>query len=137
ASLSTSFGTAATTMASTSFTASLGGGAAAASGGAAAAGGAGGLMSGIAAAGPWIAGGLAVASLLGGGLFDREPTTRREQRTQVEYADGLLDITKRDDRVQAGADAAVAQMTAAAIQLANSLFQNIGVDATIESFRSI
>lgn len=137
ASLSTSFGTAATTMASTSFTASLGGGAAAASGGAAAAGGAGGLMSGIAAAGPWIAGGLAVASLLGGGLFDREPTTRREQRTQVEYADGLLDITKRDDRVQAGADQAVAQMTAAAIDSANSLFQQIGVDATIDSFHAI
>lgn len=132
ASLSTSFGTAATTMASTSFTASLGGGAAAAG-----AGGAGGLMAGLSAAAPWIGGALAIGSLLGGGLFDREPTTRREQRTQVEYAGGLLDITKRDDRVQAGADAAVAQMTAAAIQSANNLFQNIGIDATIESFRSI
>src|SRR5690606_34120543 len=63
--------------------------------------------------------GAVAGTLIGGGLGslfgDREPTTRREQRTQVEYAGGALDITKRDDRVQAGADVAVAQMTAAAI----------------------
>jgi|GEM_PF-4442252 hypothetical protein len=133
ASLSTSFGTAATTMASTSFTASLGGGAAASAAGA----GAGGLMTGLSAAAPWIAGGLAVASLLGGGLFDREPTTRREQRTQVEYGNGLYNITSRDDRAAAGADAAAQQMAQQAVQTANDIFRQVGIDAAIDSFHAI
>lgn len=156
ASLGTSIGTSAAAMTTTSFSAALSGGAlvpglgvgaagggvgagigAAGAAGGAAAGGAASAGAAFGAALPWIGGALAIGSLLGGGLFDREPTTRREQRTQVEYSGGALGITSRDDRVQAGTDAAVAQMTAAAIESANSLFRQIGIDAAIDSFHAI
>ncbi|NGR09403.1 hypothetical protein G5B41_17825, partial [bacterium SGD-2] len=85
--------------------------------------------------------GAVAGTLIGGGLGslfgDREPTTRREQRTQVEYAGGRFGITSQDDRMPDGSDATVAQLTAAAIQSANALFEQVGVNAAIDSFHAI
>lgn len=85
--------------------------------------------------------GAVAGTLLGGGLGslfgDREPTTRREQRTQVEYAGGIFDVTKTDDRAPAGADAAARALAETAVQTANDIFKQVGVDAAIDSFHAI
>src|SRR5690606_29397430 len=73
-----------------------------------------------------------------GSLFgDDEPRTRREQRTQVEYAGGIFDITKTDDRAPAGADAAARALAEQAVSTANDIFKQVGVDAAIDSFHAI
>lgn len=96
-----------------------------------------GLGSMAATALPWIGGGLAIAGIASSIFGDREPTTRREQRTQVEYAGGLFDITKVDDRAPAGADAAARALAEQAVQTANDIFRQVGVDAAIDSFHAI
>lgn len=118
-----------------------GGGVAAGAGAAAAAGASGaagfGAMAGAAL--PWVGGALAIGSLLGGsGLFgSREPTTRRGQRTTIDYLDGAFGVSAVDGRQAAGADAAARQLAEAAVQTANDIFRQVGVDAAIDSFYAV
>lgn len=88
----------------------------------------------IGAAAPWLLGGLAIAGGLG--LFDREPTTRRGQRARVDFAGGAYGITSTDDR-QPGAEAAIRQMAQQAVESANALMRQTGVDAAIDAFYAI
>src|SRR5690606_18986422 len=100
----------------------------------AAAGGAMGFGAVAAAAMPWIAGGLAIASLVGGDLFGGgPPKTRHGQRTTTELRNGAFDITQRDGRQAAGADVTAASFAQTSVQAANELFKKIGVDAAIDS----
>lgn len=84
--------------------------------------------------------GTAIGSVAGGlvdGVFgDREPTTRREQRTQIEFANGLFGTTRTDDRMP-GADAAARALAEQAVSTANDIFKQVGVDAAIDSFHAI
>lgn len=129
ASLGTTIGTSAASMATTTFSASLGG---AAAGGSAAAGGAAGLGAAFGAALPWIGGALAVGSMFG--LFgDDTPKTRHGQRARVDFAGDIFDITSTDDR-QPGAESSVQQLVKQAVQSANAVFKQAGIDAAIDTF---
>src|SRR5690606_27109550 len=131
-SLGSTIGTSTAAMATTTFSASLGGaGAAAAGGGAASAGAA------VGAALPFVGGALAIGGLLGGLFGGRTPTTRREQRTQVDYRGGAFDVTSRDGRAPAGSDSAAQQLAQSAVQAANEIFRQVGIDATIDRFHAI
>src|SRR5690606_27788293 len=131
-SLGSTIGTSTAAMATTTFSASLGGaGAAAAGGGAASAGAA------LGAALPFVGGALAIGGLLGGLFGGRTPTTRREQRTQVDYRGGAFDVTSRDGRAPAGSDSAAYQLAQTAVQSANEIFRQVGIDATIDRFHAI
>ncbi|MFA7523423.1 MAG: phage tail length tape measure family protein [Halothiobacillaceae bacterium] len=144
ASLSTTIG--ASTFATTSFAAGLSGGALVPGlgvgiggggvGVAGAAAGSGGLMAGLSTAAPWIAGGLAVASALG--LFDdREPTTRRGQRTAVGLYGGEYQTIATDSRQAANTDAVIRNMMEEATRNVDRLFQAVGVDAAIDSLYAL
>lgn len=79
-----------------------------------------------------LAGGL-VDSIFGGG----PPKTRHGQRTQIDWSGDAFDISKRDDRVDAGAADAVLALTQASVTAANEIFKRVGVDAAIESFSAL
>ena len=76
----------------------------------------------------------AVAGMLIDSFGDSAPKTRHSQRTTAELASGAFSVTERDDRVAAGADAAVLAMTRDSVAAANKIFELAGVDAAIESF---
>lgn len=84
--------------------------------------------------------GTAVGSFLGGmvdSVFgDREPTTRRGQRARVDFTGGEYGVTSTDDR-QPGAEAAIRQMAQQAVESANALMRQTGVDAAIDAFYAI
>lgn len=84
--------------------------------------------------------GTMIGSLAGGlvdSLFGGEPTTRHGQRTQIDWSGDAFDISKRDDRVDAGAADAVRELTQASVTAANEIFKQVGVDAAIESFSAL
>ena len=135
ASLGASIGTSTAAMASTSFSASLGGGAGAAMGATAGASGLAGAGAALGAALPWVGGALAIGSLIGGGLFGREPTTRRSQRAASGMtSDGSFVITGRDGRQSSAAQEAARSIAEQSVRAANELFAQMGVDAAITSF---
>lgn len=139
ASLGTTIGTSAAAMTTTTFSAALGGGAGAAAGsgiiGGVAGGGAAGLGAALGAALPWVGGALAIGSAFG--LFDDgPPKTRHGQRARVDFSDGAYGVTSTDDR-QPGAENAIRQMAQQAVDTANALMRQTGVDAAIEAFYAI
>ena len=85
--------------------------------------------------------GAVAGGLLGGGLGsllgDREPTTRRMQRNTVELIGGQWDITSRDSRQDPAAAAAARELAQTAVQAANDIFRQVGIDAAIDSFYAI
>jgi tape measure domain-containing protein len=140
ASLGTTIGTSAASMATTTFSASLGAGAAgagaAAGGASAAAGGLGAAMGALGTAMPYIGAAVAVASMLG--AFDSgPPKTRHGQRTTVDYRGGAFGLSGVDDRQAAGAEQAALAAAESSVKAANDLFARIGVNAGIESFYAI
>ncbi|MCK9234924.1 MAG: tape measure protein [Acholeplasmataceae bacterium] len=84
--------------------------------------------------------GTMVGGMVGGlvdGFFDREPTTRRGQRSTAELVGGVWDRTAFDDRQSDESQEAARQLAEASVTAANRLFSQVGVDAAIDSFYAI
>src|SRR5690606_28133358 len=81
--------------------------------------------------------GAVFGSIIDGVFGGREPTTRRQQRSTAELIDGAWDITSRDGRQGDAAADAAQEIAKSAVSAANDLFEQIGVNAAIESFYAI
>ena len=84
--------------------------------------------------------GTAVGGLLGGmadSFFGGPPTTRQGQRARVDYTGSSYDYTSFDSRQAANTNDQIQMLARSSVEMANSMFTSLGLDAVIDRFYAI